>query len=487
MFIAIAISSEVVLHYSRKSSSFNIRLTSGGDLSRAKQFIKSFGPSIIFAPLFLWFTSTHEALKLIRPYVDMEKKDVGTGVPLWSIALNQGPRRAFREYVSRRHWVITILSLIAILSGLFSSLAGAYFQIVPKSEPIPVNLNISGRVRTDYTAVNNLFVPFVSAAGNIDVALRDNDFYSPNLYVDGDNIWMIPPFKLVDSGSSDHNGTLLASLSAVKVQARCAGITRPNITVLPPGRSFGPRYYLVGRLGNNCSASLYASANKTSPWYPWAAKAFPGCVQAINPNETETNGVDQADNFFYPIAISFFKDNSTVSMAFCYSTLTEYTVDANITFSNGNNRGINGVRNPRNATSLGFGPSGLWYNTTSDEGTVQGIGDAIAFVLGDAVVQYAGYSNDSSANVSTLQDRTLSNPSLVAAIAQKAYVRYQALVAPLTLVDGSSYQTPATYYIGVYRLLAIGPVAHALTALSAITGFALLVLFSHHRIIRPHV
>jgi len=256
---------------------------------------------------------------------------------------------------------------------------------------------------------------------------------------------------------------------------------------ITPISSFGGRYYLLGRLGNNCSASLYGS-NQTSTWYPWAAKAAAGCVQAINPNETETIGADQANYFFYyPIAISFFKNNSTVSMAFCYSTLTEYTVDANITFSNGNDRGINGVRNPRNATSLGFGPSGLWYNTTSDEGTVQGIGDAIAFVLGDAVVQYAGYSNDSSANVSTLQDQILSNPSLVAAIAQKTYVRYQGLVAPLTLVDGSSYRVPAAYYIGVYRLLAIGPVAHALTALSAVTGFALLVLFSHHRIIRPHV
>jgi len=117
--------------------------------------------------------------------------------------------------------------------------------------------------------------------------------------------------------------------------------------------------------------------------------------------------------------------------------------------------------------------SRLWYNTTSTDSRVQGIGDGIAFVLADAVVQYAGYSNG-SADVSTLQDQTLRNSSLLAAVAQKTYVgnqftnfihafsnlsslqvRYQGLVAPLTLVDGSSYQTPAEYFVGVYRLLAM--------------------------------
>jgi len=163
--------------------------------------------------------------------------------------------------------------------------------------------------------------------------------------------------QLDDSGSSDHNGTLLANLSAVLVQARCAGVPASSIivTTLP---SYGGEYGITGVLGNNCSAFSYANPNKTSTWYGWAVSAAPGCVQAINPNETKTIGTDPAEKFFWPVAMSFFKDKSTVSMVICYSTLTEYTVDANITFSNGNDRGINGVRNPRNATSLGFGPSG---------------------------------------------------------------------------------------------------------------------------------
>jgi len=81
-------------------------------------------------------------------------------------------------------------------------------------------------------------------------------------------------------------------------------------------------------------------------------------VQAINPNETKTIGTDPADEFFWPIAMSFFKNKTAVSMALCYSTLTEHTVDASISFSNGSNHGINNVQNPSNASWLGWGPSG---------------------------------------------------------------------------------------------------------------------------------
>ena len=80
-------------------------------------------------------------------------------------SIPRSPKSAFHEYATRRHWVITILSLIAILSGLFSALAGAYFQIVVQSVPIPVQLDVSGHIRVDYPALDNSFTPFVSAAG----------------------------------------------------------------------------------------------------------------------------------------------------------------------------------------------------------------------------------------------------------------------------------------------------------------------------------
>jgi len=68
--------------------------------------------------------------------------------------------------------------------------------------------------------------------------------------------------------------------------------------------------------------------------------------------------------------------------------------------------------------------SRLWFNTSTQR-LVQGINDGIAFVLADAVVQYAGYPNGSSSNVRTVQDQNLSNSSLIAAVAQKTYVGNQ--------------------------------------------------------------
>jgi len=141
------------------------------------------------------------------------------------------------------------------------------------------------------------------------------------------------------------------------VQARCAGVPASNIVVTSPSRNRSD-YVIQGTLGNNCTAVSYANPNETSTWYGWAARAAPGCVQAINPNETKTIGPDPAEEFFWPVAFSFFKNKTAVSMAVCYSTLTEYTVDAGISFSNGSNHGISDVQNASNASWLGWGPSG---------------------------------------------------------------------------------------------------------------------------------
>jgi len=141
------------------------------------------------------------------------------------------------------------------------------------------------------------------------------------------------------------------------VQTRCAGVPASNIVVTSPSRT-NRNYEIRGTLGNNCSAWSYANPNETSTWYGWAARAPPGCVQAINPNETKTIGPDPGEEFFWLVALSFFKNKTAMSMAFCYSTLTEYTVDAGISFSNGSNHGISNVQNASNASWLGWGPSG---------------------------------------------------------------------------------------------------------------------------------
>ena len=149
-----------------------------------------------------------------------------------------------------------------------------------------------------------------------------------------------------------------ASFSAVMVQARCAGVPASNITVHDPSPASAGYHMIIGTLDNNCTAVSYANPNETSTWYGWAARAPPVCVQAINPNETKIIGRDPGEEFFWPVAMSFFKNKTGVSMAFCYSTLTVHTVGANISFGNGSIHGINNVQNASSASWLGWGPSG---------------------------------------------------------------------------------------------------------------------------------
>jgi len=61
--------------------------------------------------------------------------------------------------------LVALLSFITFYSEFYSALAGAYFHTIPVFRPIEVTVNVSGRVGSSYGSVNNLFIPFVAAAG----------------------------------------------------------------------------------------------------------------------------------------------------------------------------------------------------------------------------------------------------------------------------------------------------------------------------------
>jgi hypothetical protein len=54
---------------------------------------------------------------------------------------------------------------MAISSGVFSSLAGSYFQIISVSQSVDAAVNVSGVVGSGYANISNIYIPFVAAAG----------------------------------------------------------------------------------------------------------------------------------------------------------------------------------------------------------------------------------------------------------------------------------------------------------------------------------
>jgi len=143
------------------------------------------------------------------------------------------------------------------------------------------------------------------------------------------------------------NATL--ELPAAGIQVTCAAAQSIKTT----GPNAQGSYQIVGTLPNNCSAT--STANQTSGWYGWAVPAPFACVHGINPNEPV---VTDPGEFYHPAAFSFFKNTSSVSMAFCYSSLMEHNVTVNGAFSSNYHLGINHLQDDGFVGSLGLGPSG---------------------------------------------------------------------------------------------------------------------------------
>ncbi|KAF8321415.1 uncharacterized protein EI90DRAFT_3079324 [Cantharellus anzutake] len=469
VFIFIAAGSEVVLERTRHGLGFDIYLTDT-ELSRGRQFLKSFLPSILFTPLFLWFTTSYGAIRLLKPYIgtekdrdEYEKNSPGSAVLL-----------SFRKH----HWVVFILSCIAISGGIFHSLAGSYFQIIPTSHQQAARVRIAGKTAQGYDNLTNSYIPFVDAAGFVGTVRQIGALYSPFIFDDTTgktgNFWVVPSLTPTDSSASAQGGNVSITFKGLSVQAKCAPVPSPVIS----GPDSAKLYHISGSLPHNCSATSYASPDGTT-WYSWMVDAPIGCVRGIDPGNNYTLPSDPV--YFSPVAFSFFKNISSYSMVFCYSMIEEHDVSVKLAL-NDDIPSIYDVVDLGNVSFLSWGPSGTGW--TNPDPRVEGIKDAIRFALADSIVKHVGLDEVGGGMNTSEQDRILRDGASVVGYAEDAIILFQATVAPSTLVVGPPYLETATQYVQTFGLVAIAPVAHVMTAMCAIVGLMLIALFIHHYIWR---
>ncbi|KAF8332298.1 uncharacterized protein EI90DRAFT_3122728 [Cantharellus anzutake] len=405
VFIAIAVRSGVVLEQTRRGLGFDINLIDT-QLSRVRQFLKSFGPSILFTPLFLWFTASYGTIKLLKPYIGAEKDRVDSRSPGGAVFLS------FRD----RHWAVFILSCIAISGGIFHSLAGAFFQIVPTSQKQEARVRIAGKTDLGYDNVG--FTPFVDAAGFVGAVSRIGALYSPFILNDTTsktgNTWVVPSFTLADPGAADQGGEVNLTFRGLSVQARCAPVPSPVIS----GPDTPDSYNMTGTLSHNCSATSNVISN--------------GTVSTL-----VTTTQSQVTRYFSLPMIE--EHDLTVKLVLSYDGPF-----------------ISDVADRGNVSFLSWGPSGTGW--TSSDPRVEGIGDAIRFALAGSI----------------------SDANSVVGYAEEAVRLFQATLAPSTFIVGPSYLGNATQYVETYSLVAIAPVAHAITVMCAIVGLVLVVLSIRH-------
>ncbi|KAF8332294.1 uncharacterized protein EI90DRAFT_3122726 [Cantharellus anzutake] len=471
VFIAIAVGSEVVLDHTRNGIGFEIILSDAG-LSRAKQFLKSFGPSILFGPLFHWFTKPY-VIKLLKPF-ETKRYDSKSDVPIicshFILLFVVRVGLSFSNF-RMHHWAVSILSWIAISGSLFHALAGAYFEIVPALPQQEVKVRISGKTALGYGDLE--FTPFVNAAGFVGTASRIGGMYSPFILNDTNsktgNIWVVPDFTLEDPSASAQGGNVNVTLRGFSVQARCAPVPSPVIS----GPDTANRYNITGTLSHNCSATSNAISNGTK-WDGWMVSAPFGCVRSIDPGN---NNPVPSDPRFSPVAFSFLKNISSYSMVFCYSLVEEHDLTATLALHD-DTPAISDVVDRGNVSFLSWGPSGIDW--PSSDPRVEGIGDAIRFALAGSIMNLAGLYEIGAEIITSLQDSTLRDSNSVVGLAEEAVRIFQATVVPSMLIVGPPYFPNAILVVQAYGMVAIPHVAHVITVLCAIVGSILIALSIYH-------
>ncbi|KAF8344273.1 uncharacterized protein EI90DRAFT_3115024 [Cantharellus anzutake] len=130
---------------------------------------------------------SYDVLKLLKPYIGTEKDMDKYG--------KKGPASAGILSLKRHHWVVFALSSISLGSGIFHSLAGAYFQVTSTSRQWDATVNIAGKPALGYDKLVNQYIPFVDAAGFVDMVSQIGVMYSPYTFNDTNGWFLVLPSR----------------------------------------------------------------------------------------------------------------------------------------------------------------------------------------------------------------------------------------------------------------------------------------------------
>ncbi|KAF8320306.1 hypothetical protein DL93DRAFT_2073850 [Clavulina sp. PMI_390] len=151
--IAIGIALEVVWWYSNKHHGFASFPFTNLDPNEAKQFLKSFIPSLVLHPIVVLIGSIYLELHRIQPLTrntsPYQSKDPIAILPL---------------AISRRHWALAVASVVFLWSGVFHPLAGALFTVRPTSTNSTITVVSAGSIGFNDVAFGTP-ASFISAAG----------------------------------------------------------------------------------------------------------------------------------------------------------------------------------------------------------------------------------------------------------------------------------------------------------------------------------
>ncbi|KAH7906363.1 hypothetical protein BJ138DRAFT_1162777 [Hygrophoropsis aurantiaca] len=455
LMIAFGIALEIALHYSTVNNGFYVPEKNIFSFV-STQFLTSFFPTLLVAPLGFFWAVADWMLRWYQPYVTLSegRATAEKSILLDYIALN----RFAALYISlkHKHWLINISALLALSVILLQPFAGSLLEVtqVPHtSDAIALNQRSVGLLPT----INQLNA-FLASAGFADAAVYNNLADPP--FVRGG--WTAAQFSAPPQ--SYLNGSLAINTTGVQTKVNCANAA--SVVLNPLANS---DFTLTSTSSTGCAASVLFNSTVASQQYG-----------VINTPNCAASGQDIA---FQPVMFWFFHLNTNNepegAAVFCRPTIGVYNAEVSMNLNNGSLGNVTMLSSYVPANNVTGSPlNGQAYNgvtfDASNDTFIQARATAIGSGIPGTIFRYA-------TQLPGGPQSTFDAPGGFTNATTAVYTQHLALAAASIYFLPVNETLPAQLTSSIPRLFVEALSAHLLSALLIIIGVVGMTIQVIHR------
>ncbi|KAL5480378.1 hypothetical protein ACEPAI_1648 [Sanghuangporus weigelae] len=463
--MALGITLEVALSISQKNTGFHVKEQNVFKFVSA-QFLTSFFPILLVAPLGLLWESKNWLVKRYQPYINMSRGDATAEDSLLLDYVSINTLYCVFLAFSKRHWLVFISAVAGLVTILLQPLAGAIFDVqqVPMSTASTVQSIRALGLDPDRFQLT----AFLAAAGYVLAAVSNNLPDPPFVH----NNWATADFEFPSGNYL--NGTVTTNTTGVRTNATCSAPAQINLDTSNPSSFVIGAASLANFAQASSSCSVTVSFDPSNANQQYGVSGVDNCGPNAGGNRT-----------FLPVFFWFYRNNSGTPQeagVFCSPTLEVFTVAANASMNDGSlgnvsiiapidnyaNSNVTGA--PQNAVPF----NGVVFDASPDDFTAVRANATNNGVPG--AILRAVTTNQSLVNAFDSQDGFVETTSRI-------YTQHLALVAKNTYFLPTN-ETFSAVAISLKPRLVIEPLAaHALSVLLLIIGGIMFIVgVVHHRI-----
>jgi len=448
---------EVALRISNKNDGFYVPPKNVFSFV-STQFLTSFFPSLIFAPLAIMVHSFDWAIRMWNPYLILSRGNASADETLLVDYIADS--RMFITYNAMRfkHKFVLVSGITTLTTLLFSPLAGAIFAVrqLPNSSESTVQ---SIRALGLTPEVNNLNA-FAAAAGYAEASVYNN-LDDPPFTCDG---WATAEF--VFPTDPYLNGSMTVNTTGILSSANCAIPNQFSVN-----SSIATNWTVSTTSADGCTVTASFNPNDSDQQY--GVLNVPNC------------GSNSTDPTFQPVVFWFWQQEPNNGAAvFCEPSIELYNLTAYASLNNGTltnvvpNDDYPAANNVSGPPLNGIPYNGLIFNRSSDI-NVQARATSIKSGVPGAIFRLAQQSPGGL-------DYAFQNPLAFANYTEKVYTQHLSLATTSNYFLPSNQTVPSVLTQLLPRLYVEPLATHALSSICLLTSAIIFTLhFLHLRERRP--